>query len=330
MKNTNSVIIKPNHSRKYGQTYRMYSVQEKLGINIVSASEENIEVISRFSNIIVFDTDDIDIYHIIQKMPEKRLISHFQLNPSYLGANSKLWHTSLKVLELSDKIIVPAKYLKNQLQDHLSNKTEFVLNGVNELIFIPKKSLNNLPTIGYVGRLTNSKGLQILNYIWGNCPKNIIFQIDSIDNKIPIKINNRILSNVSVTREKHITPFFDCLISTSLSEVAPLVIIEALVSGIQVIVTNSTPFIDELQNHFGCEIVQKVDLPEYLNNQERSKLNLSIEDVEKIGKKFIEKISKVQKQNMKRKKSIRLKALEMGLSSKNMCEQFEKIYNNYC
>ncbi|WP_431165960.1 glycosyltransferase [Tenacibaculum halocynthiae] len=327
--NENTVILKPISSTINGQTNRMNSVHAKLGIKILPAFIHNITEISKFKNIIIFDPEDRDIFKIIEKLPRKRIISHFHLNPTYLGLNSELWKTSLTILNRSDIIIVPADFLKVELEKYINREIITVPNGVDTEIFKIKNNVSLPQTFGFVGKLTNSKGLQILKYIWRNFPSNYRIQIDSVNNELLINTNNKILSNQSLQRENHITPFLDCLISTSLSEVAPLVIIEALVAGVPVITTNSSPYIDELQKVFSSSIIQKIILPDTIKNLNKDELKLNKQEVKQLSEVFIEKIITMPKLNKTEKEAIRKKALEIGFSSDKMCYSFATIYQGH-
>lgn len=326
MNKSNSIIVRPLHSRMHGQTVRMNSVHHKLHIPIVPASKENLNEINKYKNLITFDTEDRDVYSIIKQFPDKRIISHFQFNPSYLGTNSTIWKLNCKTLELSDHVIVPASFLKVKLREFINTPITVVPNGVDPDIFQIQKSAKKQLHIGHVGRLIDSKGLQILSDLWQNLPSSIIFQIECADIKFPLKTNNRITSNASLSRNNHVTPALDYLISTSLSEVAPLVIIEALLSGVPVIATDSTPYIDELVQNFGPGVVKKIEIPNRLKHIAMEDLRLDSQESDKISKDFIEAINRLAKPDYSTKRKIRNKALEMGFSDSIMCEKFEEIY----
>lgn len=322
-----TVIIKPKSSRLYGQTNRMNSVEKTLGIEIIVPTSKNYDKISKYDNLVVFDTEDEDILSLVNKFPKKRVVSHFQLNPSYLGLDSVKWKTSKEMLDKSNIVIVPADFLRIELLKHnIRTNILTVPNGVDTNIFKLIENRSNQPKIGYVGKLVNSKGFQVLKYLWDNCPSTVTLQIDSVNNNSPKVLENRVLSNLSIERSNHPTPTFDCLISTSLSEVAPLVIIEALTSGVPVIATESTPYINELQKHFGDDYVQTVSIPKRLEKLSMKNLHLDELEVQEIGTQFLNKLTSCRVLCKTTKSRIRDIALKLGFSSDRMCNEFGKIY----
>ncbi len=281
-----------------------------------------------FDTAIIFDTNDRGIYSIIGNLSSKRIVSHFQLNPQYLGTKSNGWKRALEVLQQSDVIIVPAEYLKVELKGMLHNQIVTVQNGVDQTIFQVKENHSDKPLFGYVGKVINSKGKQILEYIWKNIPEEVVLQIESNqETGLISKTKAQILTNFTgIDRTKHPTPTFDCLLSTSLSEVAPMVIIEALMSGVPVITTRSSPYVESLEKIFGSDIVTVIPLSARLQHLEVSQLLLSKQEVEFVGEMFLEKIRSFKKPSLKEKQRIRSIALANGFSSEQMTEKYKRIY----
>ncbi len=329
MKEKLLILSRPDNMNKYGQDYRMHIIARKLNIKIVLASEKKLNKIKKHDVIITFNCDNVDTYNVIKKIERKKIVTHFQLNPNFLIGKPS-WLRCLDVLRISDKIIVPANFLKIRLKKYILNDNIYVVNnGVESDIF--KIKLNNRKTLlfGYVGRIKPHKGSQILLSICNCLEDNLFFRIDSIDSeKLIFKNSNIQLTYDSIDRNTHPTPYFDCFIFPSLSEVAPLVVIESLISGVPVISTNSSPFLTYLQKKIGNRYVKLIKLPGYVNALNHEELSLKDKDVRHITLKFLGYMKKFKRLSLKEKQILRNKMKKMGFTSETMTAKINEIYQS--
>lgn len=323
----NMAILTRGDGIAYGQDYRILEVHKYLNIKLLSARETHFEEINNYQTIIIFDTDDLAIQKIVNGLKCKNIISHFQLNLSYLNEAKR--NRSIEVLKKSKVIIVPSMHLKDDLEANISNNIIVIKNGVDLNNFTFSNSQNHPIKFGYVGRFSKSKGLQILQFLWNNLKKKYTLQFDSVNNLFKIATECRILSNFSLVRELHPTPSFDCLIFPSLNEVAPMVVIESLMSGVPVISTNSSPFLKELQAEIGIEYLKLIELPNYLRDMPREQLSLNEIDTLNIAKQFMQYMKNFKPLTLPEKKVLSEKMIQFKYTSQDMANSFSDVYLRY-
>jgi glycosyltransferase involved in cell wall biosynthesis len=123
--------------------------------------------------------------------------------------------------------------------------------------------------------------------------------------------------------------YLDVLIAPSLSEVQPLTTLEALLSGVPIIATRSTPFYEELleagAKYRWC---RTIPLPRRFKegSREMSKLILTEEEAEMIAKNIIGVLRDHQPASDREHQRMTRKMTRLGFVETAMCGAFREIY----
>jgi glycosyltransferase involved in cell wall biosynthesis len=123
--------------------------------------------------------------------------------------------------------------------------------------------------------------------------------------------------------------YLDVLIAPSLSEVQPLTTLEALVSGVPVIATRSTPFYEELlEAGVRYRWCRTIPLPKRFKegSKEMSRLNLTEEEAGMIAKNMIGVLGNHQPISDRARQTMVRKMKKLGFSETAMCDSFGDIY----
>ena len=165
----------------------------------------------------------------------------------------------------ADLVVTPAEFLTNGgAQAFPKVPWSTVWNGVDASVFRPvlrleREDWKREQGIGgssfvalFVGRLVPAKGLAVLEWLAGHLPADTHLAVQYFDESygadtgLCLPDRNVTLVPQSRMTVKSLIPYADVLLLPSQSEVAPLVVIEALMSGVPVLATPATPFYDEL------------------------------------------------------------------------------------
>lgn len=209
-----------------------------------------------------------------------------------------------RTLEFATAGVVPADFLKREMEALFPRvKWYSVANGVRDDLFRPSTNATreefrerhllkkDTKVVGFTGRLENAKGIQILEAICNRIDEEPFSLFIQFPDWQAIRDQEKVLKRYYAFADKlkALNPrkvviwgdqsprfnnrpvrFFDVFLTTSLSEVQPLVVLEALVSGVPVVATNSTPVFREIQERIPTTNVppkwlQIEPLPDRLN-----------------------------------------------------------------
>jgi len=348
------IVLRPRVQNEYGQDYRSSLVIERLALKPINLENEHIlDKVneSEINLVITFDPEDAicsdDIMLLSKTIP---IISHYQLQWNFQKSTAR--EIAKKTIDRSDAVIVPADFLKKYMEMKFpQKKIELINNGADEKIFncsnlnerkIFKKKLN-IPEDDfifiYVGGLTKQKGFQILSELCKIITQNnhLLFyckRSSSNEKEInKLKLINpqhiHYLPDDSYSsRRSHPVKLCDCLISSSLSEVAPMVVIEALLSGIRVLATDSTPFYKELPNVIlEKRYLQLIDLPDKIKNLSWDILCLDSDAVPPILDSLIKYINDIEFIPDDERQLLSEIMVRGGYVASQMVNEYKKIYD---
>jgi len=287
------------------------------------------------------------------------IVVHLHNQLQYLEGQQR--SNAMRSLSFASCIIVPSNFLSSAVQKLFPQiPVHVVPNGVPQRLFYPAseeecvefRAEHRLPRkkllVGFIGALTDAKGLQVVRSI---CSKmsarefTLLLQypawsvsrgIGDLYGRIATDLKARNPSDILLWPD--ISPrtaprpvrYLDVLISPSLSEVQPLTVLEALMSGVPTIATKATPFYDELVDS-GVKYVwcRTIPLPARFKegSLERSKLTLTDEEAGTIADDIIGVLGDHQQIGPRDHETMPLKIKELGFTEDAMCSSFSKIYD---
>jgi glycosyltransferase involved in cell wall biosynthesis len=340
------ICLVPRKNPQHGQDFRQKIAIKKLGLQAWPKQDTkgyDLPNWEKVKLIISFNPHDLDDRNFIQRAPSNiPLVVHHQLQRHYLteGQQKNLQAN----LARANSVIIPAKFLANQLTIN-KDKISVVANGAQTKIFKVKNELNvkqwreqqsiNPATkiAGFIGYPTHAKGKQLLSYLSTKLGKDWKIIIFSIDKPSSSLLNNNSVVHIQQdnveSHKPHVTPMFDLLLSLSLCEVAPMVIIESLLSGVPVIATDSTPYLDEITSTLPQGLLKTFSLPAYLKSQSKDLLHLKEKDVKTIGDKILAYTENFTPYDQAQKLELSKMAISNKFDAESMINEFKKIYNQF-
>jgi glycosyltransferase involved in cell wall biosynthesis len=306
---------------------------------------------------------------------------HFNYYPKH-GTTDASWVSNRENIELclryAHTVVVPAGFmvddLKSQLPDLRSDlEFEVVSNGARKSLYYPSTfdqrrafradvakmagvpDQRAIPTdkklVGFVGRVDNSKGLQLLEALaaahasgkqLGDVCLLVQFRFQPGSTE-----HEACMRNAMRLRQAHkdfiwIYPdqaprgtdrpirHFDLLLLPSLSEVQPMVVLEALSSGVPVVVTRSTKFFGELGKlNLSATALAAVDLPERFDQGSAGVAELAAADrPEKIARDLIDAINQVPRYDDAQRLALSKQADLAGFSDATMYKRYLRLYDD--
>jgi len=289
------------------------------GFSVLKKGKHGYDFIGEGPDFVVsHNPDDLDDSLFLRKFRNVPSVVHLHYQLQYYTD----WHSLELSLSNTRAAIGPTQFLAKQVVARFPDvKCHVVSNGVRKHLFNPSNELerarfrqqNGLgkatKLVGYVGRLTQAKGLDILEMICKQIAKMqvaLVIQFPFWHNSADLGECRRSLSVAQ--RLKELAPekvilypdksprlaprplrFLDALLMPSLSEVQPMVVLEALASGVPVIGTRATPFFDELLESKEMDgSCQFVDLPSRFRVGDSKLDRLHLQELHGIVSRLIE------------------------------------------
>ena len=281
-------------------------------------------------------------------------------------------------LRYAHTVVVPATFMIDDLKSHITNlrgdlRFEVVANGARKSLYYPstfdqrrefradvarianvtdqRAIPQDKKLVGFVGRVENSKGLQLLEglasaHATGEQLGDVCllvqfrFQPDSAEHEACMKnamrlreANKdfiRIYADQAPRGTDRPTRHFDLLLLPSLSEVQPMVVLETLSCGVPAVVTRSTKFFDELEKlNFGATEFGAVDLPERFRDGSGGIAELvETDDPAKIVHDLIDAIKLIPRYDDAQRVALSKKADLAGFSDPTMYKRYLRLYDD--
>jgi glycosyltransferase involved in cell wall biosynthesis len=197
--------------------------------------------------------------------------------------------------------------------------------------------------VGFVGRLENAKGLQVLEEFCRLLPEtklHLLVQFLANNNapsvsrgeSIAKQLVSRNSAQVHVYRDQDFCvdrPIRHCdlMLSLSLSEVCPLTVLEALHCGIPVLATRSTPFYHELITlGFPHHLIRILEI-EGISGTSGRNLSISEDAAKRLANSFITIASSLALSSDRDRKDTSEKIQSLGFDQQSMLGRLSAIYS---
>lgn len=233
-----------------------------------------------------------------------------------------------------------------------------MLNGVDDQRYLPadegerdrfrrELGLNSdTKLIAFIGRLEEAKGSKILiEYARQIADSStcLLVQYPGFGKEEQIKRYSKIAAQISSVSpgNVHIVPdedpkgrrivrYCDFLIHPSLSEVAPLTVIESWMSGVGVIATNSTSFYEEVHIALPAHALYKAHLPNEINWREtkREFLKISGEGARSVAQEMHAEALRATRPTDETRDDLATMARDAGFTLEKMAQRLDQIYSD--
>jgi len=352
-------LLTPRHHEAYGQDFLIQGMIESCGLTrLMPNANGKYEIPDDIELVVSQNLDEYSDADFIGNLSYKiPVVAHLHCQWGFFDENQKS-----NIKKAIDKVsigIVPAEFMAHDIKEILPDTPWVVVrNGVDISRYHPETEKNRVAfrnahgigrresIVGYVGRLENAKGLQLLEYVASNLRRinaHLVIQyLNTVNNRTTarykehaerIKSKNpdfvHIVADDDPLSDRPVK-YFDSLLHPSLSEVNPLVVLEAFVSGIPVLATKCTPFYNELSSlGIPAECFSISKLPERIKPDvlKRSELKLEEPEVFSVGEELIT-LLRDKAGNLNCSKSVLLeKGIAAGFTSEAMFEGFNKVYS---
>jgi len=346
------VVLRRSLHCLYGQDYRAAITVERLGLSaaVKEGGKYRLPVeLDHISLVISFNCDMESDAALITSLPSSiPVVVHVQLQPGLLDTSS--FERMSECVRRASRVVVPASFMVEAVgQAFGKSSVTQVRNGVDPLVFEPASDADRdrfridrgIPAggkaVAYVGRLTPAKGIQVLRliarsladstYLIVRCPA-----ADEVTLRELIDLNRNVRGELENHGDRGHLPsrFADTLITTSLSEVAPMVWLESLASGVPVIASASTPFATELRGdglgrHDICIVGE---IPTRLARLPHDELELAPQEAEWLANEMLAALAAVSTPSYQERVERSARLREAGYSVEEMLEGYRHVYDH--
>lgn len=351
------LLLCPNRNEAYGQDFLLGAIANGCYLERWKSNGCGYPPVGSTPELIVSHNldDSADSSFIEAYGDGSTVVGHVHCQFDYFDPSQQ--ESIEKAVRYLDVGIVPARFLADDLRHRFpSVEWQVVHNGVDTERFKPTNvrergefRLNHsIPSesklVIFVGRLERAKGTQVLEALCGKIREesSLALMVQFLSNSSrtgnyeskakeleEIGGRNVVLFPDTDTNSDRPVRYADILILPSLSEVAPLVVLEALVGGLKVIVLDCTEFYDELrEDSYLAEVVSLIPMPcSFSLGGSRRELRVEERDAIDVGSDFLKKIkdTTVPDDIERRETSRRIK--HAGYQTEKMIADFKSIYS---
>jgi len=355
------LLLLPRQYLIAGQDFLVSSMVAQCSLSLLLKPQERYSIPSTLPELVIsinpHERCDADFLQaMFNSVP---IVVHLHHQLEYLEGAKR--SDAIRSLSFASAIVVPAKFLRRRVKALFPHiPVHVVPNGVPEKLFSPASSdersafrhqsgLSRTQLLaGVIGPMTEAKGLKVIRSL---CSK-----MDDVDfalllqypdwqavrqdagasySAIADELKSRNAAKVVLWPDSapRLAPrpvrYLDVLIAPSLSEVQPLTTLEALMSGVPIIATKSTPFYDELlEAGVRYRWCRTIPLPKRFKegSREMSQLNLTEEEAAAIAKNMIGVLGNHQPISDREHQTLTRKMKKLGFSETAMCDSFREIY----
>lgn len=349
------IVLRPRKRNVHGQDYRSSLAAEKLQLTPVCLEDKDRKQPvspSQIALAVTFDPENRQCLKWIDRLPVViPVVSHFQLQWNYLSEGER--DIATQTIRRSSAVVVPAEFLKNDLSALFPGKRiECIVNGANQEFFRPTAAFARTAfrkAIGladedlliiHVGPITGPKGDRILYEFYKKLPDGYHLLIycrqdaasaEAIShlNEIDAVRLHVLYDQHQIAQANHPVRFSDAMLSCSLGEAAPMSVIEALLSGVPVIATKSTPFFDELKGVLGDQCaLQTVALPQRIHTLFGNARTLDPDEQKTVIDRLIACAESLQTCRDDERQDLSSRMAQAGFTADAMLGQYEALYKS--
>jgi glycosyltransferase involved in cell wall biosynthesis len=355
------LLLLPRQYLTAGQDFLVSSMVAQCGLSLLLKPQDRYSLPSTRPELVVSinpheacDTDALQA--MFNSVP---IVVHLHHQLEYLEGAKR--SNAVRSLSFASAIVVPAKFLRKKVKALFPHiPVHVVPNGVPGRLFCPAspeeravfRGRNGISRtqrlVGIVGPMTEAKGLQIIKRICSKIADEdfalfiqypdwqaVTESVGTTYRQIACELKARSPAKIVLWPDStpRLAPrpirYLDALIAPSLSEVQPLTALEALISGVPIVATKSTPFYDELleagAKYRWC---RTVPLPKRFKegSREVSKLTLMEEEAETIANNIIGVLRDHQSLGDREQQRMSRKMTRLGFVETAMCRAFGEIY----
>jgi glycosyltransferase involved in cell wall biosynthesis len=357
-------ILVPRQHLAYGQDFNIAGMAEHCKLSYLFKRDGKYHLDGIVPELVVSqnpdDPADAALFSELREKAATVAIQHCRWN-----FFDELQKTNVeKTLASATLCVAAADFHRDEMKSRFSNTAwRVAANGVRPDIFRPATLSerqefrhSNLidPShllVGFVGRLEPAKGTQILKRfaekIKGR-PVALFVQFpgwQAIREKEPVWKSYtdyaqeiRLSNHQQVVARPDLHPratdrparFFDLLLLPSLSEVQPLVVLEALACGVPVIATDSTPFLNRLRKSMPAisDCLTLIELDERFKQGNVARTTIfTDEEVDDLTDKILDRLTNVNPFDFSRRERISSAVLEYGFSEASMNGRLSSIFD---
>jgi glycosyltransferase involved in cell wall biosynthesis len=355
------LLLLPRQYLIAGQDFLVSSMVAQCGLSLLLKPQDRYSLPSTRPELVVsinpHEACDADaLQAMFNSVP---IVVHLHHQLEYLEGAKR--SDAIRSLSFASAIVVPAQFLREKVKALFPHiPVHVVSNGVPGKLFCPaspeertvfrvRNGISRTQLLaGIVGPMTEAKGLQIIKSICSKMDDEdfalflqypawqaVTEGVGTSYRQIACELKARSPAKIVVWPDStpRLAPrpirYLDVLIAPSLSEVQPLTTLEALVSGVPIIATKSTPFYEELleagAKYRWC---RTIPLPKRFKegSREMSKLTLTDEEAETTAKNIIGVLRDQQPVADREHQRMSRKMTRLGFVETAMCRAFGEIY----
>lgn len=347
------VTLNPRPDARFGQDLLARRAAANLGLRSLACRNGAYETLPAGTDLIISHNLDLDVDAQFIKRNDGNLpvVGHIHCQFKYYDiAQQRRISAALKKIRVG---VVPARFLQHYFAKRFpSVKWRLAYNGIDASRFsIPSDEqrmqfrnewgISKSKLVAIVGRLENAKGLQIIEEMCKRLSGYDValflqypFDPQMHGNEVPDRLLRYSPNNILLFPDENpgsttIIPYCDLLVTTSLSEACPLVVIEALTAGVPVIGTKATCFYDELSDiGIPCDSFFFFNLPEGCETkQHRSELTIASSEAGELAQALLSKAEGWPNSGNAARTSLSESVKRSPITEDSMFRSFAQIYN---